>query len=644
MQLLKNYGEITFRAMLLAVILTAILAASNVYLALKLGNTIAASIPAAVLSMSILRFFKGNSILESNLVQTSASAGEGVAAAVSFILPALIIIGFWKYFHYWQTVLMIFVGGMLGLFFSIPLRKLLINDKDLTFPEGTAVGNIMKASIDKLTNSWLLISGGLTGAAISLFQTGFKIISDSWQLWFLRGHLLTGIGLGFSPALLAAGYIVGMQASIGMLLGLFLGWIIGIPVANMIYPTSLNHLSAYDLAMQLWSQHIRFVGVGTMLLGGAWTLLLMIKPIYYSLKLSFTSMTRLNEAERCALRKDQDIPIKYVACGVAVFTVLVLISVFYFLGNQAVGFSIATRFGLSLFAGFFIIIGGFFLASISGYLSGLVGMTNNPLSGLMLISVLTISFLLSLAYLLNPPAQFNGAIIFVILVTAIVAIIAAISGENMQDLKAGQIVNATPWKQQFMIIIGVITASFVVAPILELLFQAYGIAGIFPRPQMDHSQMLPAPQATLMTAIAEGVFGRNLPWSAILVGMLIAVIGIIIDEYGKQYNRRLPILAIGLGIYLPPDIIVPVVIGGLINYTVKKRIGKQNKQGQESSILLACGIVAGSALMGVILAVPFVIAGNSEVLRITHNIPLANILGLVSTLLLCVWLYTAAKI
>jgi putative OPT family oligopeptide transporter len=631
--------EITLRSLILSIILTAVLAASNVYLALKLGHTIAASIPAAVLSLFILRFFKNSSILESNLVQTAASAGEGVAAAVSFILPALILTGYWSHFYYWETVVLVFLGGMLGLSFSIPLRRILINHPDLIFPEGTAIGHVLKASLSAKSHFVNLISGGLLGGLISLCQTGFKLISESWPLWFIHEKKLMGISLGFSPALLAAGFIVGMQACISMLIGLVICWVLGIPLLGLIYGIPPES-SPYEAAMLLWNHHLRFVGVGAMLMGGVWTLLIMVKPIVQGLKVSWHYMSGLKGIDQDLPATDQDIPFKYVMVSILIFAILIMTCFLYYLGIAENDFPLPIRFALSLFATLFILFGGFFLASICAYLSGLVGMTNNPLSGLMLISVVTVSLLLSMSFLVTTHSTMDK-ITFVILITTLVAIISAISGENIQDLKAGQIVGATPWKQQIMIIIGVIVASFVVQPVLEILFQAYGIGGIFPKPMMDQTQMLPAPQAGLMTAVAQGVFGHDLPWTEVLMGALIALGGILIDEYIKKFNVRLPILAIGLGIYLPPEIIIPVVIGGFINYLVKR---KAPRDGIENSTLLACGIVAGSALTGVLLAIPFVLIGSSDALQLVpyNFVPFANILGVIATLLLCFWLYRIA--
>lgn len=634
----SNRSEFTIRCIILSILLTAILAAANIYLALKLGHTIAASIPAAVLSMAILRFFKDSNIFESNLVQTAASAGEGVAAAVSFILPALIITGFWSHFLYWQTVVMVIIGGMLGLFFSIPLRSVLLNHKDLVFPEGTAIGQVLKTSFENTQQFFFLMMGGLVAGLISLFQTGFKFIAENWQLWFYKNKILFGVSIGFNPALLAAGFIVGLQASIAMFVGLVLGWLIGIPVLSQIYPMIPNN-SPYEMAMQLWSQHIRYIGVGTMLLGGIFTLLILIKPITKGLKSSISSALIRKNQLQSIIHTNKDIPFHYVLGGILVFSIASFACFFYFLGLQETAFPLTIHVALSLFATLFTLFLGFFLTSICAYLSGLVGMTNNPLSGFMLIAVLLGAFILSLT-LINTPQLMGQEIVFVILMATLIAIMTAIGGENIQDLKAGQIIGAVPFRQQLMIMLGVIVAAFVVAPVLELLFQAYGIGGVFPRPLMDQTQMLPAPQAGLMTAVARGVFGDNLPWWEISIGAVIAIIGIVIDFALKKQDKRLPILAIGLGIYLPPDIIMPVVLGGFINFLVKRKSNQENNS-LEMGVLLACGMVAGAALMGVILAIPFVMAGNSDILTLLAPkfIKTKILLGVAATIGLCFWLY-----
>jgi putative OPT family oligopeptide transporter len=656
----KNLPEITVKAVILAIIVTAILGASNVYLALKLGQTVAASIPAAVLAMGVLRFFRNTNVLENNIVQTAASAGEGVAAAISFVLPALIIMGYWSQFHYWGTFCLTVVGGVLGVLFSIPLRRVMLNYPTLSFPEGTAIGNVLKASASGSTKMRSMLQGGFVGALISLLQAGLKVFSDNLQLWSnLGGKAIFGIGLGFSPALIAAGYIVGVQASISMLLGLILGWLIGMPILTHIYGIP-GADSVYDSAMNMWSHHIRFIGVGTMLLGGAWTLVTLLKPIFKGIVTSFQSLRTARESHKNGIitpRTERDLPINYVIWASLILCVLAFFTCFYFLNSDSGGISQHMIYGVSIFGALYILIGGFFIASVCAYLSGLVGMTNNPLSGLLLGSVLLTSLILLpffKEYIAHDAAAAKSAISIVIIITTIVATVIAISGENLQDLKAGQMVGATPWKQQVMLLLGVVVAAFVVGPVLELLFQAYGMGGVFPRSGMDPSQMLPAPQAGLMTAVAQGVFGHHLPWPEIITGVIIAFFAIICDEILKRKNLRLPVLAIGIGIYLPPEIITPVVVGGFVNLLAKHALQRRYRAIEDQAkirlafsngTLLACGLVAGAALMGVLLAIPFVLKGSSDALSVVSAgfKPIAEILGLLVTIGLCVWLYKTTR-
>ncbi len=655
----QSLSEITFKAVVLAILITAILAAANAYLALKLGQTISASIPAAVISMAALRFFKQHNILENNIVQTAASGGEGVASGVCFVLPALVMTGYWKYFHYWETSLIILVGGFLGVLFSIPLRRVMLNYPTLRFPEGTAIGQVLKASATGTTKMRDLIQGSLAGAVVGVFQTGFKVVSDGISLWTASGKALYGFTLGFSPALLGAGFIIGMQASTAMLVGLVIGWVVGMPIYTSIYGLPHGVTDYFDMAMAMRADHIRYIGVGTMLLGGLWTLITLLKPIVVSIQ---TSLRSLKEAKHTKLsgagipRTERDISMSYVLVGVVVLTLLAYLSFLHFFNFDHLKFGELLHHGLSLFAVAFVLIIGFLMAAICAYLSGLVGMTNNPLSGLMLGCVLLSS--LMLLPLIGHDVQHNPAVLkmavtMVLIITTVVAVIVAISGENMQDLKAGQLVGATPWKQQVMLMIGVIVAALVVAPTLELLFQAYGIGGVYPRPGMDPSQMLSAPQAGLMEAVARGTFGGSLPLTDISVGIAVGFIAIFIDEHLKKTGRRLPILAIGIGIYLPPDITSAVILGGALNYLCKvvilkreksKPVEERNKALEhafEVPVLVCCGLVAGAALVGVLLAIPFVIKGSSDALSLVSAgfEPIANLIGLGVTILLCVWIY-----
>ncbi len=524
----------------------------------------------------------------------------------------------------------------------------------LRFPEGTAIGNVLKASASGRTTMRQMLQGGLVGAVISLLEGGFKIFADSLQIWISSNKILFGLGLGFSPALLGAGFIIGMQACVGMLVGLVTAWIVGMPILTHLYglPAASSH---YDMAMTMRSEHIRYIGVGVMLLGGLWTLIILVKPIIKSISTSFRSLRTVGDQKMSMAsipRTERDIPITYVAWGTLVLAVAAFFLFLHFLNLEAFEISAGLHYGIIVFAVLYLLLAGFCIASVCAYLSGLVGMTNNPLSGLMLGSILLSSLILLpifSAKLNVEPGAVKAATSIVIIITTVVAVVVTISGENLQDLKAGQMVGATPWKQQIMLLVGVTVSALVVAPVLELLFQAYGMAGVFPRSGMDPSQMLPAPQAGLMAAVAQGVFGHSLPWTDISIGIVMAFIAIIIDENLKKRDLRLPVLAIGIGVYLPPEITSIVVVGGIINYVCKRVILRkgikpnqpQFAQAFEDGTLLACGLVAGAALMGVILAIPFVLKGSSDALRLVPEsfTPVADILGLAVTISLCIWLY-----
>lgn len=651
--------EITLKAVILAIILTVILGAANAYLALKVGNTVAASIPAAVIAMAIFRFFKKSNVLETNLVQTAASAGEGLASIITYVLPALVIIHYWLGFPYWKTMIIIILGGSLGVFFSIPLRRVLLGLKALPFPEGTAIGNVLKASA-KRADIRNLLRGGLGGGIVVLAQTGFRILADHLPLWFRSDNTLFGISLGFNPALLGAGYIIGPISGVTMFAGTFAGWIIGLPILSRIYGTPPGVTGTEGMVMYIWSHHIRYIGVGTMVVAGAWTLLTLLKPITQGILVSFRNFKITDTMHPpILLRTERDMPIKVVLTGIALVLLLTFFFITYLTNTSSLMFSTHVALTTAVISVFYILIMGFISAVIAGYIVGLVGSTNTPLSGIVIINVVLFSLILfpflGLHVDLKPQANQQAAIAILVLILTIIGAAAVITNENIQDLKAGQMVGATPWKQQVMMLIGVIVAAFSIPPVLNLLYQAYGMGGVFPHPGMDPSQMLPAPQAGLIAALAQGAVGHNLPWSMMITGGIIALVGIGIDEFLKTKGKRLPVLAVGLGIYLPPMITTPVLIGGLINYFSNRNLQKRLQTlstaerkniiaaKQESSILLACGLVAGASLMGVILAIPFVLKGNSNVLSLVsaNFTPIAIILGSAVMVALCVWMYRA---
>lgn len=649
--------EITLRVLVIGVILTIVLAAANAFLGLKVGVTVSASIPAAVISMGILRFFRQSNILENTMVSIMASVGEALTAGIAFILPALIILHVWDKFNYWQTVITSLLGGGLGVLFTIPLRRALLQDKTLRYPEAVAIGNVLKAS-EKREEGDLrsLIAGGTVGGLIALFQSGFQVLTDTFNYWVKSSNIVFGFGLGLSPALIAAGYIVGVNVALSLLVGIAIGWLAGVPVLSWVYGLP-DVDTANQMAMSLWRGHIRYMGVGTMLIGGLWTLCTLFKPVIHSMATSFTAVRQLRLGEKVdSLRTERDIPIHYVFISAFILLVPIFLLIAYFIIPTEFNITPGFRYFLSGFSTLYILFGGFAFCSIMAYFAGLIGSTNSPVSG-MLVSALLIACLIFMGFFsfTNWDSETKEMIGSVIAIGSLVVISAglAIANDTMQDLKVGQIIGATPWKQQAMLILGVIVASFVIPPILQLLYNAYGIGGVFPRPGMNPDQMLAAPQAGLMATIAKGVFSHHLEWNMIGIGAFIAVICIVIDEFlKKQYGTRLPVLAVGLGIYLPLDSSVPCVIGGLLSYLVQYRLDSLYRRGhledeaklnthRHRGLLLCCGIVAGASLMGVVLAIPFAIRQSSDALRIMPDqfMPFAGVLSIIVTFMLCAWIY-----
>jgi putative OPT family oligopeptide transporter len=639
----ENPREITCRVIILGTLLTIILAAANAFLGLKVGQTVSASIPAAIISMSILRFFKNTNVIENTMVQTMASVGEALTAGVAFILPALIILHAWTNFYYWQTVLLSLLAGILGVLFTIPLRRALLEDKTLQYPEGLAISNVLRASVDEKTDVKSLTIGSLIGSIISLCQTGFQVISDSFQYWVQTSHTLFGIGLGLSPALIGAGYIAGSSVAFSIFIGLVIGWLGGVPILTLYYGMPDGN-TAYEMAANIWHSHIRYMGIGSMLVGGLWTLIQLFKPIVKSLS---ASMQSLKSAKTMAMhsRTDRDIPINVVFWSLAALMIPIFLIIFLMFIPASSTITHSFRIILAAFTALYILVGGFVFCSISSYFAGLIGSTNNPVSGL-LVSALLILCLSILGFFNLSQGIAGHELLGAILGIGSMVIIGgalAISNDTMQDLKVGQSVGATPWKQQAILMFGVVITSFVVPPILDLLYNAYGIGGVFPHPGMPKSQMLAAPQAGLMAAVAEGIYSHSLEWTMICAGVVIGIMCICLDEVAKKFGARVPVLAVGLGIYLPLESSIPVVLGGILAYCVNAKLNTipNREPNEQRGLLLACGIVAGASIMGVVLAIPFAIKQSSNALSImpVQFQSLAGILGVIVTAIMCGWMY-----
>ena len=667
----QSLPEITLKAVILGFILSAVLAGANAYLGLKVGLTVSASIPAAVISMAILRFFRTSNILENNIVQTAASAGESLAAGVIFTLPALLMLQYWQGFDFLATMAIALTGGVLGVLFTIPLRRALIIEAQLHFPEGVATGEVLKAGSEGGEGARYIAIAGAAGAALKLFQTGFRLVADSAAGAVHAGRAVFGYGTELGVALLGVGYIVGLNIAVLVFAGGLISWLFGIPIYTALAsPEELAAITGestgYEAALAVWSGRIRYLGVGAMAIGGVWALLSLVKPIKDGILSSLDAVRQARSGQRSeVLRTDRDTPIHIVLWGTLAMCVPIFLSFLFIVDQEALGITAGLYWGTLALGLVFSLLAGFVFASVAGYMAGLVGSSNNPVSGVTIATILTTSLLL--LWILGSQINFaidatqaTTAAATAILVGAVVCCAAAIAGDNMQDLKAGYLVGATPFKQQIMQIVGVVAAALVLAPILDLLFQAYGLGNVFPREGMDPSQALQAPQATLMSSVADGVFRQNLPWNMIIAGALIAAVIIAIDKYLEHRGAefRAPVLAVAVGIYLPLELTVPIFIGGLAAFFANRSLRRRKDQfGGEAAyeeavqragrrgLLFASGLITGEALVGILLAIPFAAAQNTAVLQLAPEgfEPVADALGLVAFGCFILWLYRVAR-
>lgn len=605
--------EITIKAVILGVLLSVILGAANAYLGLFAGMTVSASIPAAVISMAILRLFPRSNTLENNIVQTSASAGESLAAGVIFTIPALIFLGVWTEFDYWETTMIAGFGGILGVLFTIPLRRALIVENPLKFPEGVATAEVLKVGDRGGSEVKYIAWAGLVGALFKLCEAGLRLWHGAIEYARYAFGSITYIGTNLSPALVGVGYIVGLNIAILVFIGGVINWWIFIPILMKIQGVP-EGVAAADAAGQMWSTQTRYLGVGAMVIGGLWALLRLRTSLMSGIKSGMEAYRRVKQGlGEEYVRTDHDTPMQWVGIAL-VIAVLPLFLIFYYFTDNI---------GVSAFMAVIMLVAGFLFSAVAGYMAGLVGSSNNPVSGVTIATILTSSLLLLL--LLGPENLIGPAA--AIFIGAVVCCGAAIAGDNMQDLKAGYIVGATPYKQQIMQAVGVAAAAFVMAPILMLLLNAYG----FGEKTLEHPDALAAPQATLMASVAKGVFGGDLPWNLVIIGMGIAVLVILLDLLLEQRGSafRTPVLAVAVGIYLPLELEVPIFFGGLLAWFAgrafkraeagaalenKEPIRTARKTGERRGLLFAAGLITGEALIGILMAIPIVIYGSNEVL------------------------------
>jgi putative OPT family oligopeptide transporter len=597
--------ELTLRGLVLGSLITTVFTAANVYLGLKVGLTFASSIPAAVISMAILSAVKDSSILENNIVQTVASAA-GTLSAIIFVLPGLVIVGWWTGFPFWQSFLICVSGGVLGVLFTIPLRRALVTTSDLPYPEGVAAAEVLKVGSGRRGETKdetgeareglrAVVLGSVASASLAIV-TATRIAAGSVSGFFrIGGAASTGYDFGWSLALLGAGHLVGLSVGMAMLTGLITSWAIAVPVLTSMQPAP----DGVDLATHtatIWRTQVRFIGAGVIGIAAIYTLARLAKPVVGGL----VSTLAASRAVGVRDDRDRDLSGQWII-GLTVVCLAVAGWLAYTFARSTVLAPSATT--LTLIAVPFVFLVGFLIAGVCGYMAGLIGASNSPISGVGILTIVLCASTLAIA--VAPSADTSSALVALALfITAIIFACATISNDNLQDLKTGQLVGASPMRQQIALIVGVVAGASVIPWVLNLLARAYGFAGaanigvVAPNP-------LPAPQATLISALAQGVIGRNLEWTMIGIGALVGVGLILLDAtLGAMKKLRIPPLAVGIGIYLPMSATFAVVIGAVLSawYDRRTRAMPDPERAERLGTLVASGLIVGESLWGVINA------------------------------------------
>lgn len=610
----QNLPELTLRGLILGSILTIIFTASNVYLGLKVGLTFSSSIPAVVISMAVLSLFKTSNILENNMVQTQASVA-GTLSSVIFVIPGLFMCGYWSEFPLWQTFMICLCGGGLGVLFTIPLRRAMVVESKLAYPEGRAAAEILKVANKDQSNKKgkqgikEIALGSFIAAIFSLLSNGFKLAASESNFAFIWNKMAFGFSMGYSLALLGAGYLVGLAGAIALFVGMFLAWGIFTPyLSNFEFDSAKN---AVDLASSVWSSKVRLIGTGAIAIAALWTLIELLKPVIEGIKEIVKNVKITNQEKN--ERTNIDLSLKSIFILFVLMVVGLFITFYSFVEDA--NLSIYYQMLFSFVGTLVSVLIGFFVAAACGYMAGLVGSSSSPISGIGLIGVIisSIVFLVLGVELFQDPMLSKFAVALAIFTTSVILATAAISNDNLQDLKTGHLVGATPWKQQVALLVGCVFGALAIVPVLNLLYQAYGFVGAMPREGMDTSSALAAPQANLMSTIAQGIFHHNIEWGYMAFGVFVGILMIIIDKILRRTQKMsLPPLAVGIGIYLPPAVNIPLVIGGILKYIVMQHLTKKYAKNshkeeklascEQRGTLFASGLIVGESIFGVIIA------------------------------------------
>ena len=636
--------ELTLRGIVLGALITLLFTAANVYLGLKLGITFATSIPAAVISMAVLKAFRDATIQENNIVQTLASAA-GTLSAIIFVLPGLIMVGWWTGFPFWLSVAVIALGGILGVMYSVPLRRALVTGSDLPYPEGVAAAEVLKVGAgvggaeENRRGLKMIIVSSLVSAAYALAaQTQYVAAAAARSFKFGTGA--TAASTSLSMALIGVGHLVGMAVGIAMLVGLIISWFVLVP-----WQTGIAGLaSAADLdtlVNTVFREKVRFIGAGTMGVAAVWTLLRIIGPIIKGISTAITaSRARRVGGQESLPLTDRDLPIGIVGGTILASMIPIGLLLSAFAQSGPIAAAPALTIVLSLL---YILIAGAIIAAITGYMAGLIGASNSPVSGVGILTVLGISLILAAIFGPNIGVDASKSLVaFALFVTAIIFGVATIANDNLQDLKTGQLVGATPWRQQVALVLGVIFGAVVIPPILTVLNDAFGFQGA----PGAGPNALAAPQAALISAIAQGVLGGALDWSLIGLGAAIGVAVVIVDELLRASKRgSLPPLAVGMGIYLPMSLTLLIPVGAAIGYVYNKWAARAPDPAfaERLGVLMATGLIVGESLFGVAFAAIVGATDNDTPLALVKEFAWAVPLGLVAFAGSIAWLYMRTR-